>query len=526
MPIDFPPYQLYDPRLKQIGLPYTMANYPAPVPNISNIPGPDQNYSPVSPQMINSAQEPNFGPYPITPKSLTPTAQENIPVPRREDYPNSKLMTVLNAIAGGFAGAAGGPKVGMEVGQALHDIPYTHAMERYKSLTEDQKRRLGIEQEAEKAAQKEAELGIQRGTGQGMNLYHQVIGAAAKQKANTGDVNANTRLMNEIISAEHKKALENIDLVKAGKKTIDQWGAEILQMPEDTEEQKATKKAAFDEWTKAKQAGWKPLDRIQDEAKARTTGTSLVQASPLGAAAASNTQGSRTTATVQAQEQTPVSGIAADAVNKAVQMATANPDTLWQVYGSLPDRRSKEAFLAQYQGPTPRKLNTEEQKIRITASTAVGHADKLLSLAKDPDIINSSGPLKGRLAQLYQAIGSDFSKPGPHPEAASRIENTDITAGLDPEGKQAMFLDLMKYLVLFEASATSGTRPSWQLIRELKETQGAKFDTSRMLGNLKAAQQSAYTRIEQLYKPTAYGKPVEQPKEKPKPSGITVRFHE
>ena len=95
---------------------------------------------------VPSAQDQEIQPAPIT----APTVQAqkiNIPpiqdlsgygrnmsdtvlaMPQRQDYNPGKLRTVLNAIAGGFAGAAGHPEIGMK----LRDQPFNNAIADWKT---------------------------------------------------------------------------------------------------------------------------------------------------------------------------------------------------------------------------------------------------------------------------------------------------------------------------------------------------------------------------------------------------------
>src|ERR1017187_9097763 len=76
----------------------------------------------------------------------------SIAVPQRNDpaYQNSRLRTVMNAIAGGLAGAAGGPKAGMEAGSYLHDMKYNRAMGDYTNNLGLQEKKVKSEEERQK----------------------------------------------------------------------------------------------------------------------------------------------------------------------------------------------------------------------------------------------------------------------------------------------------------------------------------------------------------------------------------------
>jgi len=92
-----------------------MQNILSGIPQTSQVPAPTQ-------------QIPNFSPVPEMPAQ---TAQAQIHPLNREDpqYQNGRLRNVLNAIAGGLAGAAGGPEAGIKVGSSLRDMKFNRAQD-------------------------------------------------------------------------------------------------------------------------------------------------------------------------------------------------------------------------------------------------------------------------------------------------------------------------------------------------------------------------------------------------------------
>ena len=119
---------------------------------------PGQIQQPIAPNVYPQTSP---APIPIKPaERLLP--DEEIPLPRRQDYNTSRGRTVLNAIAAGLAGASGGPWVGLKTGETLRDLPYNRAMKDYETRVEDQKRRLGIQSERYKRGEEETKLGVEK----------------------------------------------------------------------------------------------------------------------------------------------------------------------------------------------------------------------------------------------------------------------------------------------------------------------------------------------------------------------------
>lgn len=179
---------------------------------------------------------PNFSPIPIQPSPATPAESQlsNLQLPERSQFHNSKLRTVLNAIAGGLAGASGGAKVGLTTGQELRDQPYNRAMEDYgtkvarlKTLRESEKEQVG-------RSEKEIELGVRRGTGE----------ATADYKGRTADINqekADTQKQN-ITSLEERRK----NLTTQGQQRLDQLPPRLREAVDFSKMDEAEQKAVSD----------------------------------------------------------------------------------------------------------------------------------------------------------------------------------------------------------------------------------------------------------------------------------------
>lgn len=124
-----------------------------PLPTMTPEMIPQQNLQQASLPLFSQMQPPAAPAPHIQMAPPSPAMMENIVPPRMEDYQPGRLRTVMNAIAGGLAGAAGGPQVGFQTGQALHDIPFNRAMQSYEVKTADQARRLAIEKERQRQAE-------------------------------------------------------------------------------------------------------------------------------------------------------------------------------------------------------------------------------------------------------------------------------------------------------------------------------------------------------------------------------------
>lgn len=187
------PYQLIPPEIPKFDEFGRIIHPQFQAPDLSQFPA--QNQQTVIQPTIQSTvqgqiqQQPQISFDPVNVPKSVPTAAERQQIipPNREDprFQNSKLRTVLNAIAGGFAGAAGGPKAGVEVGTGLRDAKYNRALADYGVQTEDQKRRLEIEKGQEQRAQFPVKEGITKGSAQVAAQYKGRMADVAETNADT-----------------------------------------------------------------------------------------------------------------------------------------------------------------------------------------------------------------------------------------------------------------------------------------------------------------------------------------------------
>ncbi len=281
-----------DQELDENGLPRYLYRNSALV---NSIPQPTiQPQIPAIPQQINTPpvniQEPSRPAIHIqaAPPMPAQAAQEALKPPDYYDpqYRNSKLRTVLNAIAGGFAGAAGGPKTGMEVGAGLRDMKFNRAMQDFETKQANYKTQRASEQERLALPEKETTLQTQRETAETLAGYRNRMAGAAETRATTG-------------AAEQKSK----DAMRLYSQKYQQWKMDnpklddlqfIYSLPEDEQtDALALHKQMMDQ----KQ---KDLERIQGESKARSVGTSEGIMTPVGQQAAAVTAGAKSAATTQA----------------------------------------------------------------------------------------------------------------------------------------------------------------------------------------------------------------------------------
>src|SRR5271157_2296730 len=207
MPITIPPeIPQYDEYGRRINLPaqqmpnYSLANpaMPPVIPQAQQMPAPDFTRIPISPVVAMPAESRLAGMAPL-----------NINDPQ---YENSRLRTVLNAIAGGFAGAAGGPKVGMEVGSSLRDAKYNRAVQAQQGQIDLLKPQVASETERRRVGEEEVKAGIQKGTAQSLDVTRRSTADKKKQEADTKAENVNSQVARRSsLTSQGQQKLDKMD---------------------------------------------------------------------------------------------------------------------------------------------------------------------------------------------------------------------------------------------------------------------------------------------------------------------------
>lgn len=183
-----PRYNLNPPEISLQRPSFPSINFPLQTPTPPNVYS--RNYP--APIPINPAQR------------LLP--EENIPVPQYENYRPSRGRTVLNAIAGGLAGASGGPLAGLTVGERLRDNEYNKALEDYQYKTFDRKRRLAEEEERFKRGKEETELGVKHEQNEALNTIKDEQNRIKDEMAKIAQQRANTQAVNTASQVDLRKA--------------------------------------------------------------------------------------------------------------------------------------------------------------------------------------------------------------------------------------------------------------------------------------------------------------------------------
>ncbi|SRR6266478_4011503 len=303
-----------------------------PPPNVSPIMQAAQNQPAAQAQSAQTAQAQTAQSMPNYPRITTPAAaggvrqmtpdysyreipkapalagsQENIPVPRREDFKRSRGTKITDAILAGLAGF-GNAKLGIEVGGQLADKQYNEAMEAYKNLTADQKRRMEIDKEQYTRGKEGLEIGATIGKNTATDIHNATTEELIARLRGTQEAGQVTKEKDATSKIAHRLALERIATMQASKRTIDQMGADILRYPEETDEEKLIKSEATKEWTKMRQANQETPEHAAAITGAREAEKIRLNQTPAAAAAAANVGGSRTKASTEAKieaETTP-----------------------------------------------------------------------------------------------------------------------------------------------------------------------------------------------------------------------------
>jgi len=470
-----------------------------PAPNFAP-PDPSQAAGPQSipaPPMIGSIANTNqLPPYepptfqgpnvsPVSPVEQKFTEMLNAQ-PNREDYKPSIWRKIGAAIAG-F-----GPE-GPKAGRAFLNSPYNTAMQDWQSRLSSIEPQVSMEQQRRKEDLDRSKLA--------QTMAHQTNqDVVASKKVDISNKRAG--LYGEDIESKisRREALNENDLRRMNIPKDET--ARVLQLEPEEQLQ------YIDTYNKLhpKESPAQAADKTAAREKAKID-VQFENKDKLGAVAAA-TGGTREKAVLEAKADAPLSTDEKDMVGSMVDKARENPDSAWDMLKLIPSAKAKANFITKVADVAPSKVLTADERRTVTAGkTAIMHANTIKDMLKDPEIQANIGPLQGRLADLDQVIGTNTFQTGSHAQkeaALSSVSNKGLSY------KMAKLLDMYKYIILFESSSVSGTRPSWQLINYLKSTQGARFDMERAMGNLDASILSAGNRISSIYGPSKSGVPVEK----------------
>lgn len=408
--------------------------------------------------------------------------------PQMSDYPVSRGTKILAAIAGGLAGASGGARTGIETASAITHGPYNKAVDQFGRNTDLLKLQAGEEA-------KRQELPIKQASTQANVQYKSGDLDVKRENADTNRGKLDNAKTNTESIIAHRKALEEYNAAKAANPKLDdtQWA-----YAGKTPEEQQARQDFVKENNEFKRLS---TEEVADRAGAVKTKQLEAQDTPLGRRVAINQPVQKATEIAEIKDKMPLSPDTEAAVNGAVARSKANPDAIHDIAKEVPGGpRGKAAYwarLAEGNIPIPKQITDKTVQTAVTnAQTAIKHVKTIEQLVKDPEIQSHLGPIMGRITELGQTIGAP------------------ILSSKDGGAKEAQLLSVLRYLVTFEASSTSGTRPSWQLIKFLQGTSpSAHLDPEKFRGALDGVIASAGNRIEAAYEPSSMGKPVDnQPK--------------
>lgn len=411
---------------------------------------------------------------------------ESIQPLNREDpqYKNSRLMTVINAIAGGLAGASGGPRVGAEVGSLLHDSKFNRAQA-------NQDRVVNLLKTQSASEEKRSAEGIQRGGHQSLDTSRQVKAGQEEKKIDISQQKQDLATKEQASKQAHRLELGKYTEWKMANPKLDDL--QYIMSLENPEEQSA----AVAMIKKIQEGKQKSPEQIQEESKARATGAAEVAASPLGARAAANTTASRVTATDVAHANAPVSETDKAALDNFVSQARTSPDSWHNIYKEVPPKLKPKFAAVTADMTIPKGLDKVAENAVRNAQIALKHADSVEQLINNPKVKEHIGPIAGRISEADQLIG------------------TSITGTPEEERLVQALMGMERYLITFEAASVAGSRPSWQLIRYLQgSSPQTKFNESRIRGSLDAVRMSAGNRIDASYSNYSKGRSVDTKKTK------------
>ena len=279
IPPDQPQYDTLGRPIPPLPIAPIMQQQPAAMPSPIIAPvAQQQQQAPaaIPPQAPAAPAAPSFSPLPEGSAQAafrTGVAQ----IPQRSDYQAHGLHRVLNAIAGGFAGAAGHPEAGRE----LADLPYTRAVEDYNRKSNALKVGADIETERQ-----------QEGTKQYVAANNADYKLAEVQRQND-QLRINQQKADEAvkntqseIEARIARQKEADDKLAAANKAIEAHKGNVQRILD------AKTPAERDAVIAAIRDTQKSDEQIKQEAADKAEGAAEVAASPLGQRAAGAKAGS------------------------------------------------------------------------------------------------------------------------------------------------------------------------------------------------------------------------------------------
>jgi hypothetical protein len=401
-------------------------------------------------------------------------AVESAPVPplvppqaNDPQFANSRLRTVLNAIAGGLAGASGGPKAGMEVGSALRDSKYNRAMQDYTT-------NLGL-----RTQQAASESGRQK------------IGETAAlipSKIQTADSLANSRAGNlEVNRGKLENSQANTgSLVESRKARSAQAQAKLDQLPEPIREFLAVSKMTEEQ--QSEYADFYAMKHPHETTAEKTQARIDTEAKNIPKiAAVSGAKGFATASNAAAGRTAEESSQVTPEMQTSYQDLLKNdPTTATATLKMLPPGARLKLL---NQAGIPATIPAKEQDRLFNSKITLVHVDNARKLATDPMIAKNLSAFGGRIEIIKGKIGTGEPDTLDYSKAMANLKPTEAR-------KMGEFLNFLNYMVVWESTNLSGTRPAQKLIESLRETgPRASMSQDRLLGSLDAITRSIKANI-------------------------------
>ena len=444
---------------------------------------------------------------PVIPPTIQPVAAQpnqatfesmKAPVATDPQFKNSRLRTVLNAIAGGLAGAAGGPEAGIKVGSALHDSKYNRAMQDFNTQFELKKAQAGSEAGRMKSGETAALL---------------------PSKIDASDALAGQRRTNTVLAPKEfeRKQAETASKAKDREVRQKRLQDKLDQLPAEFRNMKALNDLSDDEKEKYLDTYLQmhPKETTSEKTQAaidvKSTPENLAKQAKTAQATGMAGASGRALGTAEgeiAAEKLPENQ---SRIESYAKQLNDNPDQYYNQIDKVPPKLKAavtEAFLAK-NNDIVNKLPPTQHTAVANSQVALKHADNIQRLFDDPDIKNNWGPIHGRMNQIMSKYGGkSLNDPAEQQAAYQDIMSTGAKLGIT--GKEQELMGYLAYLVTYEASSASGTRPSWQLINFLKSEASPqpRMERDRFQGAINVVRGSAVARIKGAFDKTKSGMPM------------------
>jgi hypothetical protein len=489
MPYIVPPDEQTD--IDQFGRIIRASGAAAPVPPAPMVPAPSMNVPAPTYPGPSQAQPtvpipPPPGPSPVAAMPREQQLENALPIPDPNDikYHQSRLRTVLNAIGAGLAGAAGGPKAGIETAESLKYGAYNRDVQRAQTQRELLKPQVASEVERRRAGEESTRLETGAETAKSLAKQRTEKEELEREKIRQQQERINQAHEKQNDLVQYRKDMEALKKYIADKKTdpitIANWldGAGPGDEELTPEERDIVKKRRHDLWVEEKarqtEAEAGALTTAREEAKAE------VAVSPLGQQAAAVTSGARAGAAEKARETVQQELVTPEIEAQYKAAIKTDPTTAGEIIKNLP-AAAKAKLMAD---SVPKKLTARSEERLVNAKITLAHADSAIKMATDPEIARLLGPISGRIQIIKGKVGSG------NPDY---LDYDKAIANLKPDEARKMgeFLNFLNYMIVWESTTLSGTRPAQRLIEQLITT-GARASMSqdRLLGALDAVKRS------------------------------------